>query len=169
MLGHISRIRCTGGSVPCARGGHGGHGGPSRPCRPSRPRIVCAAEEPLASDVSPSINLEELDGRSTEAFYAALGERGPDTLNAIICYTAKCLPCKATKPLMKEWEEALTAEGKAVRFWQFGLTLPNKDVALGLGVNSSPRFLCIRDGEVLCHMRGKAAVDDFKAFVFSHC
>ncbi len=166
MLGHISRIRCTGGSVPCARGGHGG---PSRPCRPSRPRIVCAAEEPLASDVSPSINLEELDGRSTEAFYAALGERGPDTLNAIICYTAKCLPCKATKPLMKEWEEALTAEGKAVRFWQFGLTLPNKDVALGLGVNSSPRFLCIRDGEVLCHMRGKAAVDDFKAFVFSHC
>lgn len=131
--------------------------------------IVCAAEEPLASDVSPSINLEELDGRSTEAFYAALGERGPDTLNAIICYTAKCLPCKATKPLMKEWEEALTAEGKAVRFWQFGLTLPNKDVALGLGVNSSPRFLCIRDGEVLCHMRGKAAVDDFKAFVFSHC
>ena len=70
---------------------------------------------------------------------------------------------------MKEWEEVLAAQGKSVRFWQFGLTLPNKDVALSLEINSSPRFLCIRNGEVLCHMRGKAAMDDFKEFVFSNC
>lgn len=131
-------------------------------------RVVRAAQEPVANDV-PVVNLEELDGRSPDVFYAALDERGPDTLNAIICYTAKCLPCKAAKPLMKEWEEVLAAQGKSVRFWQFGLTLPNKDVALSLEINSSPRFLCIRNGEVLCHMRGKAAMDDFKEFVFSNC
>lgn len=126
------------------------------------------SSQPLPDDI-PIVHLEELDGSSEEKFYTSLGERGPETLNVIICYTAKCLPCKMTKPLMKEWEADLLGQGKAVRFWQFGLTLPHKDVALSLDINSSPRFLCIRNGQVLCHMRGKAAVDDFKRFVFENC
>jgi hypothetical protein len=67
---------------------------------------------------------------------------------------------------MREWEEELVCEGKRVRFWQFALTLPHKEVAMSLGVNTSPQFLCIRDGEVLMHKRGKAAVDDVRDFVY---
>ena len=79
------------------------------------------------------------------------------------------MPCKLAKPQMKEWEEELQAQGRDVRFWQFGLTLPHKDVPLSLGVNSSPRFVCIKNGEVISHMRGKAALEDFKTFVYSNC
>ena len=45
----------------------------------------------------------------------------------------------------------------------------HKDVAKSLGVNSSPRFLCIKDGQLMAHMRGKAALEEFKTFVYNEC
>jgi thiol-disulfide isomerase/thioredoxin len=121
---------------------------------------------PTSVDPPPIVHLDELDGSSSDTFYGSLAERGDEVTNVVICYTSKCLPCKMAKPLMKEWEEDLLSQGKLVRFWQFALTLPHKDVALSLGVNTSPQFLVIRGGKVLLHTRGKASVDEVREFVY---
>jgi len=177
-----------------------------RCCKPPRSSVVFrSAQDPdaIAARDIPIVNLEELDGSSADAFYSSLAERGPETLNVIVAYTAKCMPCKLAKPQMKDWEVELQSQGRNVRFWQFGLTLPcvltststtvrprlshyalshyalshyalrsidrHKDVAKSLGVNSSPRFLCIKDGQLMAHMRGKAALEEFKTFVYNEC
>ena len=109
---------------------------------------------------------EELHG---ESFWDVLGEQAKNQLNVVICYTSKCMPCKLAKPIMAEWEEDLAqGQGKQVKMFQFALTMPNKDCALAMDVRSSPTFLVIRDGEIVSRGKGKAALDDIKAYVYAH-
>lgn len=68
---------------------------------------------------------------------------------------------------MEEWAREL--DGK-VRFYQFALTLPNKEVALAMDVRSSPTFLVIgKQGEIVTRAKGRAGLEDIRKFIFAHC
>lgn len=112
------------------------------------------------------VEFEELHG---ESFWDVLGEQPENQLNVVICYTSKCMPCKMAKPVMASWEDQLVGEqGKRVKMFQFALTLPNKECALGMDVRSSPTFLVIRDGEIVSRGKGKAALEEIKDFVYQN-
>lgn len=94
-------------------------------------------------------------------------EQPSNMLGVVLCYTSKCLPCKECKPIMEEWAKELDDK---VRFYQFALTLPNKEVALAMDVRSSPTFLVIgKDGEIVARSKGRAGLEDIRTFIFAHC
>ncbi|KAI8112120.1 hypothetical protein M9434_003444 [Picochlorum sp. BPE23] len=94
-------------------------------------------------------------------------EQPSSMLGVVLCYTSKCLPCKECKPIMEEWAKELDDK---VRFYQFALTLPNKEVALAMDVRSSPTFLVIgKDGEIVARSKGRAGLEDIRTFIFAHC
>ena len=103
-----------------------------------------------------------------EDFWQVLKYEQPSNmLGVVLCYTSKCLPCKECKPIMEEWAKEL--DGK-VRFYQFALTLPNKEVALGMDVRSSPTFLVFgRHGEILTRSKGRAGLEDIRTYIYAHC
>lgn len=129
-------------------------------CCPAQPETISDGTPP------PSIEFEELHG---DSFWNVLGNQPSKQLNVVICYTTKCMPCKQAKPIMATWEEDLVqGQGRLVRMFQFALTMPNKDCALAMDVRSSPTFLVIRDGEIVCRGKGKAALDDIRDFVYTN-
>lgn len=137
-----------------------------------RHRWTCCSTQPdtlsdqQQQDAVVATEFEELHG---DSFWNVLGEQPNNQLNVVICYTSKCMPCKQVKPIMAEWEKELVHEqGKHVKMFQFALTMPNKDCALAMDVRSSPTFLVLRDGEIVHRGKGKAAVDDLKAYIFEN-
>lgn len=132
------------------------HGGKSKGwgdrCRGSV--VGCATESGGTQGATPA--LQELQG---DTFWETLGKRPAGSRSVVLCYTSKCMPCKEVKPILEGWAKTMPDVG----FYQFALTLPNKECALSMGVNSSPTFLVIQDGTCVSKMKGKASLSDLYA------
>ena len=119
---------------------------------------VEAATPPPQSDEE--ADLTELTG---ENFWKTIKALPPSQLAVVMGYTNSCVPCKAAKPQLIEWVDNL--EGQVAAF-KLALTLPNKEVAVGMGVRSSPTFLFFRGGELVETFRGGKSLPDVKAYLF---
>jgi len=127
-----------------------------------RLRCLCTA------DPDSSVQTHEFEELEGESFWETMKLQPSDQLNVVICYTSKCMPCKLCKPIMADWEQELKQMNKMARFYQFALTMPNKDTALAMDVRSSPTFLVIRDGSIVKRAKGKVNLDEIKSYVFAN-
>jgi len=126
-------------------------------------RVEATSADPAGSSEQASGEFEDLQG---ETFWEVMNCVQPrDKMAVVICYTSKCLPCKEVKPLMKEWEKGYNG---AVNFFQFALTMANKDTAIAMDVRSSPTFLVIRNGEIVFRCKGKVNVMEVKTYLDKH-
>ena len=109
--------------------------------------------------------LEELQGG--DAFWERVRGRPVGTLSVVLCYTSRCMPCKQAKPILKEWETS--GDMPHVSFYQFALTMENKETALSMDVRTSPTFLVINeDGMVVHRLKGKAGIEPLKDYLLSY-
>lgn len=135
-------------------------------CRGHMSQLRCveaSSADPVGSSEQASLEFEDLQG---DTFWEVMKCVQPrDKIAVVICYTSKCLPCKEVKPLMKEWEAEFQG---AVSFFQFALTMANKDTAIAMDVRSSPTFLVIRNGEIVFRCKGKVNVMEVKAYLDKH-
>eukprot|EP00890_Picochlorum_soloecismus_P001419 jgi/Picsp_1/2278/NSC_05742-R1_thioredoxin len=131
-------------------------------CRGRMSQVPCA-EATSGSSEQASIEFEDLQG---DKFWEVMNCVQPrDKMAVVICYTSKCLPCKEVKPLMKEWEAGYNGQ---VSFFQFALTMANKDTAIAMDIRSSPTFLVIRNGEIVFRCKGKVNVMEVKTYLDKH-
>lgn len=129
----------------------------------------CLGQPETISDGQQGVSPKDFEELHGESFWSVLGNQPTKQLNVVICYTSKCMPCKQVKPIMAEWEEDLVqGQDRLVKMFQFALTMPNKDCALAMDVRSSPTFLVIRDGEIVCRGKGKGALDEIRDYVYEN-
>lgn len=117
-----------------------------------------AAVSDSASDDGSEPDLPDLDHTN---FWSTIKGLPDGQLAVVMCYTSKCLPCKAAKPQVIQW----VADAGTVAGYKFALTLPNKDTALAMGIKSSPTFMFFKNGGMLETMRGAGALPSVKAFI----
>ena len=109
----------------------------------------------------PSDNEKDLAEIEGSSFWSVIKSLPTSQLALVLCYTNSCVPCKAAKPQISEWVEA---SGGKVAAYKFQLSLPNKEVALGMGVNSSPQFLFFKNGELIEKFRGGNSLPQVKEY-----
>ena len=107
-------------------------------------------------------DLPSIEGPS---FWSTIKSLPPTQLAIVLCYTNKCIPCKAAKPIIIQW---VKDKGEKVVGFKFALTLPNKDVALAMGVKTSPVFLFFKNGELIKEIRGGKELQLVKEFMDQH-
>jgi len=83
--------------------------------------LVFAAKSPVPDKAEE--DLPEING---ETFWPIMQENSGH-LCVVLCYTNSCIPCAEAKPQLIQWSKDLNGE---VKFFKFGLTLPNKKRAL---------------------------------------
>lgn len=83
----------------------------------------------------------------------------------VFCYTSGCGACRATKPKIALWKQDLKDE---VLFFNFGLTLENKERALELGVKTAPAFIFMKSGTVLSIIKGGNNVHMAKQMIYAN-
>ncbi|KAH7624707.1 putative Thioredoxin F, chloroplastic [Nannochloris sp. 'desiccata'] len=118
-----------------------------------------AAAEAAAADADGEADLTSLEGPT---FWSTIKSLPPTQLAIVLCYTNKCIPCKAAKPIIIQW---VKEKGAKVVGFKFALTLPNKDVALAMGVRTSPVFLFFKNGELIKEIRGGKELQLVKEFM----
>lgn len=117
-----------------------------------------AKAPPPPSSVAEEQDLPELSGLN---FWSSIKSLPPSQLALVLCYTNSCVPCKAAKPQVIEW---VKRTGGRVAAFKFALTLPNKEVALAMGVNTSPQFLFFKGGELIETFRGGNSLPKVKEY-----
>jgi thiol-disulfide isomerase/thioredoxin len=119
-----------------------------------------AAKEAAAADASS--NEPDLPSIEGSTFWSTIKSLPPAQLAIVLCYTTKCIPCKAAKPKIIQW---VKDKGEKVTGFKFALTLPNKDVAIAMGVKTSPVFLFFKNGELIETIRGGKDLQLVKEFM----
>jgi thioredoxin 1 len=102
---------------------------------------------------------------SAENFWSAVDIESQDMrLVVVMCYTSTCIPCKAVKPQLIELSQIYKQSDK-ISFYQFELIHQNKDVAVQLGVRSSPTFVVFKNGVKFEIFRGSNTLPLLKKFL----
>lgn len=102
---------------------------------------------------------------SAENFWSEVDTESQDMrLVVVMCYTSTCIPCKAVKPQLIELSQ-IYKQGDKISFYQFELIHQNKDVAVQLGVRSSPTFIVFKNGLKFETFRGGNTLPLLKKFL----
>ncbi len=120
-----------------------------------------AAQSAAAAEVA-SNNEADLPAIEGPTFWSTIKSLPPTQLALVLCYTNSCIPCKAAKPIIIQW---IKDKGDTVTGFKFALTLPNKDVAMAMGVKTSPVFLFFKGGELIKEIRGGKELGSVKEFM----
>ena len=105
---------------------------------------------------------------SAKNFWTAVRTESQEKrLVVVVCYTSTCIPCRTVKPQIVELSR-FYRNGDKVSFYQFELVQQNKDVALQLGVQSSPTFLVFKNGMKFEVFRGSSTLPSLKKFLHAN-
>jgi thiol-disulfide isomerase/thioredoxin len=126
-----------------------------------------ATTEAAAAQAAADANSNEPDLIPIEGadFWSTIKSLPPTQLAICLCYTNKCIPCKAAKPIIIQWVKDINKKEEKVIGFKFALTLPNKDVAIAMGVKTSPVFLFFKNGELIHEIRGGKELPLVKEFM----
>lgn len=130
--------------------------------------VVEASQKPNAATLGRGLGVDSCSGLpeiTSENFLQTIKSQPHNNLTVVLCYTANCVPCQTAKPMLAELASKLDGQ---VAFYQFALTLPNKEVALSMGVKTSPTFLIFKNTVRMETFRGGNNLHNVKKFIWAN-